>query len=267
MRLINDSGISQPLGREHFKDDSVRIPTPLPSLSTALGGGIKQGGITIIAGRPGTGKSALAEQFTQFYALCGRQVIFWGVEMGKDEHFLRMEARHGARVINLPVTFVDIPSTGYVGLYRNMMGANDALREEFFKGAIFVIDFIQCVKGFGDSDRETLKIAMEMTSELCVELDMAGLVLSQMNRNIEYEHAGKARKVPKMSDLEGGGALEQFTDAALLLTRPSVASGIPCTTDFERTQMWIPKSRGAGVGMVEVDFHGATQTFHERETR
>lgn len=53
-----------------------RVPTGVPGLDTILGGGFLQGGVYIIQGTPGTGKTTLANQIVFNHAAYGGQALY-----------------------------------------------------------------------------------------------------------------------------------------------------------------------------------------------
>ena len=54
----------------------ARVPTGIPGLDTILGGGFLQGGVYIIQGTPGTGKTTLANQIIFNHAARGGQALY-----------------------------------------------------------------------------------------------------------------------------------------------------------------------------------------------
>jgi len=53
-----------------------RVPTGVPGLDTILGGGFLAGGVYIIQGTPGTGKTTLCNQITFNHAAQGGQALY-----------------------------------------------------------------------------------------------------------------------------------------------------------------------------------------------
>ena len=68
-----------------FEHEYVRSPPPvpmgIPSLDGRLGGGIPTSTFTVIAGEPGTGKSAMACVAAYYAALSGRYAVYYSFEM------------------------------------------------------------------------------------------------------------------------------------------------------------------------------------------
>src|SRR5690606_6452967 len=79
--------------RKDDPDAVAGVPTGLIDLDRLLGG-LKRGAVTIVAGRPGTGKSVLAENIWRHAAAQGVPGLFLSMEMGPDEVASRQIAAH-----------------------------------------------------------------------------------------------------------------------------------------------------------------------------
>ena len=53
-----------------------RVPTGIPGLDTLLGGGLVSGGVYLIMGRPGTGKTTLGNQACFTHVSTGRRAVY-----------------------------------------------------------------------------------------------------------------------------------------------------------------------------------------------
>lgn len=60
-------------------------PTHIPALDSRLNGGLRPGGLYILAARPAVGKSSFAEYIGMALAGDGRPTLFCSMEMGEDE--------------------------------------------------------------------------------------------------------------------------------------------------------------------------------------
>ena len=89
------------------------VPTGFPSLDGVLSGGMHQGHLIVLAGRPGMGKTAFAQQIAVNVAEGGRSAIFESLEMSSLEVMERVISRHsGISVSHLKMadlTLVDYP--------------------------------------------------------------------------------------------------------------------------------------------------------------
>ena len=71
------------------------LPTGLHSLDKMLGGGLRRGSLTLIASRPGMGKTSLALQIAGNLALEGKHVMFFSYELLKEHILLRLKKPFG----------------------------------------------------------------------------------------------------------------------------------------------------------------------------
>ena len=81
-----------------FEREYVRSPPPvpmgIPSLDGRLGGGIPTSTFTVIAGEPGTGKSAMACVAAYYAAISGRYAVYYSFEMPSTMVISRLLSIH-----------------------------------------------------------------------------------------------------------------------------------------------------------------------------
>lgn len=63
-------------GLNHMKSASERLPTGIAGLDAVLGGGVIDGGIYIIQGAPGAGKTILGNQICFAHGAHGRRALY-----------------------------------------------------------------------------------------------------------------------------------------------------------------------------------------------
>lgn len=159
-----------------------RISTGVSGLDTLLGGGLVAGGVYLVMGRPGTGKTTL-----------GNQACFTHVRSGARAVYVTLLAETHARMLrNLTsMTFFDAEAIGtsiaYVGAYmvlreRKLPGLLALLRRVLAdeKPTLVVLDGLAAAGALHEPDSH-LK---EFVAELQVLSDMSGcttLVLANMS--------------------------------------------------------------------------------------
>jgi circadian clock protein KaiC len=147
--------------------DSDRFSTGVPGLDTILGGGVFDGGIYIIQGAPGAGKTTL-----------GNQICFAQAAQGRTALYITLLAESHARMIEhmRRMEFFDeaaIPDRmSYVGAFKTLdddglRGLLDVVRREVrTRGAsILVLDGLITVHEKARSDLELKKFIHELQTQ------------------------------------------------------------------------------------------------------
>jgi len=224
------------------------LSTGLQSLDELLGG-LPRGELTILAGRPGMGKSAFAQQLADYVARQGHRVLFFSPEMSKHQLALRAlanatsinlsrikhcdltadEAKRIAHVVaELPLTLV-FDDSARTSDNIAVRARQCALRAPV---DLIVIDHLQ---ELGDdpqtrNELETTRIGRTMRNlkALAARLNSAMLVVSQLSRASENE-----KRPPTLRDLRGSGDIEQIAYAAMFLHQELDNDGTG-RTDHER---------------------------------
>nr|WP_282600031.1 DnaB-like helicase C-terminal domain-containing protein [Patulibacter sp. SYSU D01012] len=92
---------------------------------------------------------------------------------------------------------------------------------------------------------------------LAIDMDMAVVVLVQLNRNSETE-----RRPPRISDLRDSGAIEQHADNVLLLHADHPSIGDDTTQPIAASQVIVGKNRSGPPGrIVHLDFDSTVPRF------
>lgn len=103
--------------------DMMGMPTPFSKFNTVIGGGLRSGGVTLIAARPKTGKSSVGKEIGLHLAQKGIPVLFVDTEMIKDEQLDRCIA--GMTGISL----TDVENGGYRGDEKEINKVKKALNK------------------------------------------------------------------------------------------------------------------------------------------
>ena len=186
--------------------------------------------LSVLAARPGIGKSALALQVALATATEGVPVLVLSLEMrGKlllrravsmtgrvefprqpRESDIQHIARLAEQVGKLPLFIVDDNSGTVVGLRAAIRDAEARNRLTF---GLVIVDYLQLLEAPARGDNRQNEVAGISRSllRLARELNVPILALSQLNRASE----GREDTRPRLSDLRESGQIEQ--DAALVV--------------------------------------------------
>ena len=232
-----------------------------------LGG--RSGGLYIVAGRPGSGKTAIALQIGRKVSGSGQPVRINSLEMtsaelsqrllsdetGIDGHarsrgYLIADQWRSAAVAadslaKLPMTIDD---TGGLPIDR-LMARSRRLKIE--KGIeLIIVDYLQLVRSSqkrGTREAEVADISRSLKS-LAKELDVPVLCAAQLNREVE----GRRNKTLVLADLRESGAIEQDADVIVFLCEAGVDGS---------TELIIGKNRQGPTGKVPLAFDRARTRF------
>lgn len=239
------------LALAHLMSDAPAYPTTgIEDLDRIIGGWPK-GQLTLIAGRPGMAKSAVATSCVIAAAKKGYGVAFFSLEMLGEQLGARMLTDAAYTTQGQPVYYEDIlrrsikdeRTMGRLRAAREMLNGLPMMIEEqrgltlaeisararkiqaaFDRNGqsfdVMVVDHIGLVRA---SNRYAGNKVAEMTelsdglATLAKELDVAMLALSQLNRGVE----SRDEKRPNLSDLRESGSLEQDASLVVFPYRPA----------------------------------------------
>lgn len=114
-------------------DDAARIPTGIAEVDRVLGGGFVPGGVVLLGGEPGVGKSTLVLQTLAALAVAGRRVLY-----ATGEESAAQVALRGRRLAASGVDAVQVLATTEL---EEVLDAHEAVRPD-----VFVVDSIQTVR-------------------------------------------------------------------------------------------------------------------------
>lgn len=219
---------------EWSADDSTFIPTPWPEVNDWLNGGLANGRLLTIGGRPSVGKSLGGLNIAAHAAESGLPAIFFSLEMSKQEVTTRLLSAGGpadmgelirhrlseqnlARIGQYAQRYADMPL--WVDDRERVTVEQIAAKCRAIPGLrLAVIDYLQLVRASDPRVSREQQVAHISRSLkiLARELDIAVVVAAQLNRGPVKD--GKPRE-PTIADLRESGAVEQDSDQVLLLHR------------------------------------------------
>ena len=218
------------------KDDKhLGISTGLSKLDFVLGG-LHPSDLCVIAGRPGSGKTAFALTMLLHALRKGLRVGFFSSEMSADQVMFRFSSQ----MANIEVTkyrradFDDAELARLSAQAHVFSGFNIRVCDKFSIKAsevalrsrawamdggidLIVVDYLQRIhpdqeKGNENQDIGSIAVALKNVAR---HLKVPVVALAQLNR----ENVKRVDKKPRMSDIRGSGMIEQEADSILLLYR------------------------------------------------
>ncbi|MEC5395238.1 replicative DNA helicase [Bergeyella sp. RCAD1439] len=247
-------------------------------------GGWQNSDLTIIAGRPGMGKTAFMIQQIVDVAQVGMSVGVFSLEMsaeqitsriltniteiknssvlrkGLNDQELQIYWQKKDDLLSLPIHIDDTPSISI----QNIRTKAKMLKLRHDIKIIFV-DYLQLItyEKANTREQEISKISRGLKS-LAKELDIPIIALSQLSREVEK----RPNKRPFLSDLRDSGSIEQDADEVIFLYRPEYY-GIEEWDDFynneptaNEIEIIIAKNRHGGIQPERCKVNMATSSFY-----
>ena len=268
-------------------DRRVNLETP-PGVETGFMDldarllGLQGGDLIILAGRPGSGKSALAWQTCLNVAKRGDPACFLSLEMSDTQLMDRMAAietgidltkiRAGALVEAEIQRVTDkLTELGQIPLYIEEMGAPSV--EQISAAAmqlhdrvglkLLAVDYLQLSQGRGDTANNQVAHVSKHLKGLAKKLNIPVLVLSQLNRGVE----SRPDKRPQLRDLRDSGAIEQDGDVILFIYRGVMYGDEDKKTGPNTAEIIIGKNRQGCTDVVKLRYIPHLTKFQNIEWR
>ena len=243
--------------------------------------GLQKNQVIIIAGRPGSGKSAFALNIALNASIREKKsVAFFSLEMGSEEIIKRMFGCVGKidgdvlKTGKLKNTdwrkwnevyselsdskfYLDDSGGLTVGEIRRkcrkLKNSDDGLD-------LIVIDYLQLLsssaKYAGQRVQEVSEISRDI-KKLAMELQIPVIALAQLSRSVEQRRGEDSK--PKLSDLRESGSIEQDADIVLFLH--SDEYGKYNGNLNRKMELLVAKHRAGNVGSVDLIFKMNTGSF------
>lgn len=220
----------------------------------AFGGGMGRGGLWVLGGRPGMGKTALAMNVGMNVAWSTESVAVFSLEMSRAELAARSLASESGvptsgeitpearvalreasdRLRRLPLWIDDTPGLSLAELQRRARALSARARQRGRRLSLVVVDYLQLIGVPHVAGRRRTDEIGEVSKALKVlarQLDCVVLALAQLNRESEHE-----QRRPRMTDLRDCGQIEQDADWVGILWRQR-------ETPYWQTDLAICKQR------------------------
>ena len=243
-----------------------------------LTSGLQAADLIIVAGRPSMGKTSLAMNIAENFAIKTnkKSVAIFSLEMPAESLTMRMISSVGGieqqKVrtgtlddndwANLSVAMTTLVSANIHIDDSSALTVSDIaararkLASESDLGLI-VIDYLQLITTTNSRANKVQQIT-EISRGLKMiakELNVPVIALSQLNRSLE----ARPNKRPMLSDLRESGAIEQDADLVLFIYRDEYYND--ASPDKGTAEVIIAKHRNGSLGMVRLMFQGQYSRF------
>lgn len=246
-----------------------------------LTGGLQPGHVTIIAARPGMGKSTLALDFARTAAVRDeRPVAFFSLEMSADDvmdrlmsaearislpHITRKDgmtdqdwaryAKQHPRIAAAPLHIIDD-----FGLTMGKIRAHCRRIQRRHGGlGLIVVDYLQLMESENprrvENRQQEVSTISRGLKKLAGELQVPVVALSQLNRGPEQ----RLDKRPLLADLRESGSLEQDASIVILLHREDAYDKE--SPRAGEADLIVAKHRGGPTTTITVAFQGHYSRF------
>ena len=268
----------------HGKQREKTVLTGFYSLDKILGG-LRPGGLVIVAARPAMGKSAFALNIAQKAAtLYNVPAAVFSLEMSKEEignRMLSTQSLVNSRSLSTgelqsddwdkiaralpplyaaPVFIDDRSGTSVM----EMLSKCRQLKLENKLGLI-IIDYLQLMSGSGsgrfDNRQQEISEISRSLKIMAKDLGVPIIALSQLSRACEQ----RTDKKPMLSDLRDSGAIEQDADVVLFLYRQQYYETDRVPTETEDAEIIVAKNRQGGTGSVHLGWWPKYTMFFEKD--
>lgn len=263
-------------------EDTFGVPTGFIDLDRLLGG-LQPSDFLIIAGRPGTGKTAFMLSAAKNAAQTHKKhVAIFSLEMsneqlvqrlisqetGIDTHHLRTGKltedewplfTHAIEVLSDTHVFLD-DTPGLTPLQLRTKCRRLHLE---FNLDLILVDYLQLMSSGTRSENRVQEVSYISRNMkiLARELNVPVLAAAQLSRAIEQ----RTDKEPQLSDLRESGSLEQDADVVMFIHRPELFD--KDTLKQNVAQIKVSKHRNGPVGTIELVFRNNLAKFENAATR
>jgi replicative DNA helicase len=262
---------------DDLKENGAGLSTGFKDIDKLLNG-LRNGTLTVIAGRPSMGKSTLAMNFANNISK-NKSVLFYSLEMTQVQLMMKIVSSE----TDIPLWKVErnqLTEDENDRWYKALAEAGDKNMTIIDKGGIsaedivvksrqlhgekglgvIIVDYLQIMSYDKSKEVSELGNITRALKYLSKELDIPVILLSQLSRGVEY----RGNKRPLMSDLRSSGEIEQDADVIIMCYRDEYYTK-EASTEKGMAEIIIAKNRMGQSGSVECKFEGDYSKFSDTE--
>jgi replicative DNA helicase len=253
------------------RGEIVGVPTGLVDIDKIIGTMIN-GNVYIVAGRPGSGKTAFAVTVALNQAKRGKRIGIFSLEMSSEQVAMRLIAqdsgvdlqniiqgkmtedewaRHTASVEYIAGLKIAINDLSNINIAQIRQIARKIQAEQGLD--LLIVDYVQLANAVGDTferrEQEVSAVSRGL-KYLARELNIPIMAMAQLSRAVEQ----RASRRPVLSDLRESGSLEQDAYCVIFLYREDDAAVSTVSVD-------VAKHRNGPVGGCVLHFAAPIARF------
>lgn len=274
---------SHPGGINEFlmpRPGATGLTTPFPRLNRYLsGGGFNLGDLTLLAGRPSSGKSVLMMQLAHHAAIRGFGSAVFSLEMTNGNLIKRLLAmvsgidyqrlqlgeldkperelllKSASQIRELPIWIDDTRAKtvpAIISAFRRLKQKHPI--------SLLMIDHLQLMRGHIKSQDKNHEISeiVHCLKHLARDHNVVVVLLSQLNRECEKRRDPR----PILSDLKESGTIEEDADLVIFTYRPEQLK--PMDESLRgKAELVLAKQRNGPTAIVPLLFEKKYQRFTE----
>jgi replicative DNA helicase len=262
-------------------DETYGVPTGFTDLDRLLGG-LQPSDLLIVAGRPGTGKTAFMLSAAKNAAQKNKKhVAIFSLEMSNEQLVQRIISQetgidsqrlrsgklegdewaifaHAVEVLSDTMIFLDDTP----GLTPLQLRTKCRRLHAEFNLDLVLVDYLQLMSSGVRAENRVQEVSYisRNLKILARELNVPVLAAAQLSRAVEQ----RADKEPQLSDLRESGSLEQDADIVMFINRPELYDKDTLLKNV--AQIKVAKHRNGPVGQVEMVFRSNIAKFENAAT-
>lgn len=219
--------------------------------------------LTVLAARPGMGKSALATNIACNIAIRQRlPVLFFTLEMSAQQVMRRIvvaEAQTNSSIDTMRMVVVPehLKILERPGLDLAVMRATVLkFQQQYSTIGLVVVDYLGLMEAEGKSSYERTKQISRGLKRMAIEMKVPVLALAQLSRSVEE----RQDKRPRLSDLRDSGSIEEDSDEVMFLYRDDYYNP---DTNPGMAQVCVDKNRDGSTGNISLSFVAHIARFYD----
>lgn len=256
------------------------VPLPYEGLQKTLNGGLRPSDVTVIASRPGVGKSVVGLDICRHAVMNDTRTVLLSYEMSEIDIWARLVAATARIALTATLHVAENPDalseedwlrvakhSDVFDQYKDDLriigvGATytlaeldtylDDMRQAGAPAGLVVIDYLQLVNSVGKPETRQVEVRemMRTIKSFARKYEIPIVVVAQLNREPEF----RIDKVPQLYDLGESGSVEQDASVVILVHREDVYDALSVRAG--EADLIVAKNRNGWRNTITVVFQG-----------